>query len=61
MLKKAVKWYRKAAESGSHEAQCNLAKCYGDGIGVEKDEAEARKWYRKALAQGSLWAKLSLI
>lgn len=47
-----AKWYRKAAEQGYAEAQCNLAFCYKLGIGVEENEEEAYKWYRKAAEQG---------
>ena len=37
----AVKWFRKAAEQGVVEAQCNLGICYGIGEGVSKDMGEA--------------------
>ncbi len=42
-----------AAEKGYSEAQFNLAQCYTNGIGVEKDEKEAAKWYKKAAEQGN--------
>lgn len=40
-----MKWFRKAAEQGHREARYNLYDCYENGIGVEKDEIEAKKWY----------------
>jgi len=58
--KKAVKWYRKAAEQGHAEAQHNLARMYSRGEGVEKDYAEASRWYLKAAEQGLLYAQSAL-
>ena len=37
----------KAAEQGYTNAQYNLATCYGDGVGVEKDNQLAVKWLLK--------------
>ncbi len=48
------------AEQGSPSAPFWLARCYEDGIGVEKDENEAVKWYRKAGENGNYWAIMSL-
>ena len=48
----AFVWYRKAAEQGHMDAQCDLGYCYINGKGVSKDEVEAMKWYRKAAEQG---------
>jgi hypothetical protein len=56
----AVSWYRKAAEQGDANAQCNLGQCYAFGAGVVKDESEAVSWYRKAAEQGNANAKYSL-
>ena len=56
----AVKWFRKAAEQGSADAQCNLGFCYAKGDGVAKDEAEAVKWFRKAAEQGDAQAQCNL-
>jgi len=36
---------QKAAEQGHASAQCNLALCYENGTGVEKDEQKAVEWY----------------
>ena len=49
--RETVKWYRKAAEQGSAEAQFRLGRCYQDGNGVAKNRAEAVKWLRKAAQQ----------
>jgi len=35
------KWYKKAAEQGHASAQYNLAVCYENGTGVEKDEKKS--------------------
>jgi serine/threonine protein kinase len=58
--KKAIKWYRKAAEQGNASAQNNLGFCYEYGEGVEQDYEEAIKWYRKAAEQGNASAQYSL-
>jgi len=47
-IKKAVEWYRKAAEQGDAGAQFRLGMAYLHGDGVEKDEKEALHWLRKA-------------
>jgi TPR repeat protein len=47
----AVRWYRKAAEQGHAEAQCNLGSMYHQGKGVKQDFAEAVRWFRKAAEQ----------
>ena len=56
----AVKWYRRAAEQGHANAQCNLGWCYDSGTGVQKDAAEAAKWYRRAAEQGHARAQCNL-
>ena len=48
----AVKWYRKNAEQGSVYAQYDLAMCYLQGNGTEKNPKEALMWLRKAAEQG---------
>ena len=59
-FKKAVEWYRKAAEMGDASAQLNLGFCYDNGEGVEQDKKEAVKWYRKAAENGDEDAKKAL-
>lgn len=49
----AIKWYTKAAEQGSVLSQFNLAACYEEGQGVEKDIRKAIYWYNEAAKQGS--------
>ncbi len=53
----AVKWYRKAAEQGVAEAQCNLGLCYLDGNGVAQNKVKGVMWLRKAAEQGNAEAK----
>jgi uncharacterized protein len=46
--RRAVEWYRKAAEQGSPSAQFNLALMYADGLGVLRNHDAAVKWMRNA-------------
>lgn len=41
----AVKWYKKAAQSGDYWAQCNLAAQYFNGGAVPIDIDKALEWY----------------
>ena len=50
--KKAVEFFRKAANKGLADAQYNLGYCYEYGYGVEKDGLNARFWYNEAARQG---------
>jgi len=56
----AVREFRTAAETGDANCQYNLALMYERGIGVAKDEKEARVWYRKAAEQGNSNAQFNL-
>ena len=56
----AVSWYRKAAEQGHAEAQCELGFMYINGEGVPENDAEAVSWYRKAAEQGHAEAQYEL-
>ncbi len=56
----SVKSYLLAAEQGNADAQYNLGKCYLEGIGVEKDEAQAKRWLQKAADNGNTNAKALL-
>ena len=56
----AVYWYRKAAEQGVKEAQCNLGIFYHEGKGVTKDYTQAVYWLRKAAEQGLAEAQHNL-
>ncbi len=52
--KKALEYYRRAAEQGNAKAQNNLASLYALGAGgVAQDKVEAKKWLRKAASQGA--------
>ena len=47
-MERAVEWLIRAAEQG-HDAACEeLARCYREGIVVDKDARLARKWERIA-------------
>ncbi|MBO5959590.1 MAG: sel1 repeat family protein, partial [Lentisphaeria bacterium] len=50
--KGSVESYRKKAEEGDPEAQCNLGQCYASGHGVPENMEEAIEWYRKSAEQG---------
>jgi TPR repeat protein len=56
----AFKEFRAAAETNDANCQFNLALMYERGIGVPKDEKEARVWYRKAAEQGNSNAQFNL-
>ena len=57
VYKRQVLWYRKSAEEGYAPGQCNLAVCYLNGNGVERDAAAAVRWLEKAAAQGNARAQ----
>ena len=46
--KEAIKWYKKAIEFNQPNAYRNLALCYRDGTGIEKDEKKALELLSKA-------------
>ena len=48
----AFRWYKLSAEQGDKYGQYHLAKCYWDGIVVEKDYNEALKWFELSAKQG---------
>ncbi|KAH3763653.1 sel1 repeat family protein [Pelomyxa schiedti] len=59
--KSAVEYLLKAANSGDAEAQFELAQCYLEGNGVEKeDEAEAFRLLQQALEGGMVEAHVQL-
>jgi len=49
--RRAVTWYRRAAEQGLAKAQFNLAHCLVTGCDGTTDPAEARRWMRRAAEQ----------
>jgi TPR repeat protein len=56
----ALQQRRQAAEQGDAQAQYTLGLIYNEGIGVERDEAEAVKWWKKAARQGDAEAQAAL-
>ena len=56
----AEKWYRKAAEQGYADAQCQLGDMYFRGQRVLKNAAEAWEWYLLAAEQGSEYSQSQL-
>lgn len=45
-------WHKEAANAGDAEAQFQLAMCYANGAGVEKDRTQFATWVKKAADQG---------
>ena len=52
LRKKAVKWWRIAAENGEPNAQMQLGTAYAYGKGIEQNTQEALKWCRRSAEQG---------
>lgn len=50
--KKAVKWFKKAAQNGCIPAQYNLGLMYLTGRGVKQSEHEASQWFEMAALAG---------
>ncbi len=48
----AVAWFRKSAERGFADAQCNLGWMYANSRGVTQNDEQAVAWYTKAAEQG---------
>lgn len=55
----AFQWYMKAAELGDIYACYNVAECYYQGDGVEKDDSRAAFWYEMAAQQRDAQAQFS--
>lgn len=49
--KKAMYWFKKAADLGDASAQNNLAILYAEGKGVSKNENEAERYFEMAAKQ----------
>ena len=56
----AIYWWQKAADAGNSAAQKNLAICYFNGYGVEKDVEKAVYWWQKAADAGDSDAEYML-
>lgn len=48
----AFQWYEKSAEQGNAKGQYNLARCYLEGFGIEKNEDNSFLWFTKSAEQG---------
>lgn len=46
-VKRAIRYYMKAAKRGDKSAMLDLAACYMEGKGVERNHREAVKWYNR--------------
>lgn len=56
----AMRWYLRAAESGSPQAQFALGKMFSGGADFSKNYAEAATWYQRSAEQGFGEAQLRL-
>lgn len=56
----AMRWYKRAAEGGSANAQFFLGRMYETGQSRKKDPVAAAGWYRKAAEQGHRLAQYRL-
>lgn len=56
----AFREWKAAAEGGQAEAQFDLGLLYAEGLGTQRDLAEAAKWYRQAAGQGNAQAEFAL-
>ena len=55
-FREAAEWFRRAADQGYAAAQCELAKLHLEGLGVEKNDAEAARWIAMAADIGDIEA-----
>ena len=53
----AVRWYLRAAEHGSTDAEYSLGHMYSCGQGVQRDDEKALGWFRRAAEHGSADAR----
>lgn len=53
----ALRWYLRAAEAGSIDAQYKAAVMYYDGDGIPADKGEALRWFLKAAESGNVDAQ----
>ena len=56
----AMRWYLRAAESGSPQAQFALGRMFSGGADFPKNYAEAATWYQRSAEQGFGEAQLRL-
>jgi len=58
--KKAIYWYKKAAQTNNLQAQFNIGEIYLNGEGVQSDHLIAREWFEKSSAQGHVDSQYQL-
>jgi hypothetical protein len=58
--KKALPWFRRAAEKGYQDAQAELGFYYMNGGPVAVDREEGAKWFRKAAEFGHVVAQFNM-
>jgi TPR repeat protein len=58
--RKAVRWFRLAADQGHASAQFNLGSALMMGEGVRRDRATAVEWFRRAAEQGHIGAQCNM-
>lgn len=56
----AFRWFEKSANQGWVEAEYNLARCYGLGIGCQKDPSKAAEIYKKSAGKGDKGSQVAL-
>ncbi len=49
---RAAKWMAKAAAQGMVEAEFLMGVIFAEGLGVARDDTEARRWLQKAIEHG---------
>lgn len=59
-FEQALPLYRAAAEAGVPDAQYALSQVYAEGLGVARDEREARRWLASAAQKGFDTAQVEL-
>jgi TPR repeat protein len=59
-LAEAVKWYKKAADSGNSDAQTKMGMMLEGGFGTPKDPKQAMEYLDKAAQQGNTAAQMRL-
>jgi TPR repeat protein len=59
-LRKALEFYRQAADGGNEVGAFNLAVMYDAGTGIAQDQKVANEWYEKSANQGYAPAILNL-
>ena len=59
-MNKAIEFYTLSANKGNSYAQFNLAICYENGDGVEKDMTKAIEFYTLSANQGNSRAQFNL-